>query len=436
MLPQQAMGVKGEMPRLTIVVAAMTAIIVTYRAVHHEGRSHQPDRSCVLYYVDPMHHAYRSSRPGVAPDCGMQLVPVYADDAAESAPTRLSDSAVRIDSAGQRLAAIQVATANRSGHSRTIRVVGRVTPIDRLAYRINSGVDGVIRETYNDSVGVRVEKHQKLATYYSPDFLAVSSGFLAANERIPGAVGNDGARTVPFPGALSKQGVGSVQGYTDRLRNLGMSDGQIRRMAESRQLQETIDIVAPADGTIVARGISPGQHFERNMELYRIADITRVWVLAEVSEEDEAFLHPGEPAQVILSGTGRRYGAQVTSSVPQSEAGGGTVKVRLELENSGLHLRPGMLVDVDLLVRVPAAVTVPLDALVDSGVHSRVYVQYGEDVFAPREVQTGWRTADQVEIRQGVAPGERVVVAATFLVDSESRLRGGSSQIAVDDRRD
>jgi len=123
--------------------------------------------------------------------------------------------------------------------------------------------------------------------------------------------------------------------------------------------------------------------------------------------------------------------ARITNSLPQSEAGGGTVKVRLEVENPGFILRPEMLVDVELPVRLPPAVVVPVDALVDSGAHARMYVEKSEGVFEPREVETGWRSGEQVQILRGVQPGERVVVAATFLVDSESRLKTPLSELPV-----
>jgi len=272
-----------------------------------------------------------------------------------------------------------------------------------------------------------VKKDQKLASYYSPDFLAVASGFLAASERVPGAVGTDGNRTMPFPGTLSKQGVSSMQGYTDRLRNLGMSDVQIKRMADSRQLPESIDIVAPADGFILARNISPGQHFDHDMEFYRMADLSRVWVVAEIYEQEAPYLHPGGLAQINLKNEGRQLPARIADSLPQSQAGGGTVKLRLEVDNPKFILRPEMVVDVELPIRVPPAVTVPVDALIDSGARSRVYVEHGEGIFEPREVETGWRFGERVEILRGVLPGERVVVEATFLVDSESRLKTPAS---------
>jgi RND family efflux transporter MFP subunit len=294
-------------------------------------------------------------------------------------------------------------------------------------YRINPGVDGFIRETFSDSVGTFVKKDQKLASYYSPEFLAVASGFLAATERVPGAAGKDGNRTVPYPGVVSKQGVSSIQGYSDRLRNLGMSDLQIGQIASSGQLPESIDVVSPADGFILVRNVTPGQHFEHAMEFYRIADLSRVWVVAEVSEEEAPNMRPGALAQIILRDEGRALPARISDSLPQSESGGGTVKLRLEVDNPKFALRPEQLVDIEVPLHLPPAVTVPLDALVDSGSGARVYVEHGDGVFEPRQVEPGRRFGERVEIRQGLQPGERVVAAATFLVDSESRLKTAAS---------
>jgi membrane fusion protein, copper/silver efflux system len=417
----------SQMRRVILTIVVLAAIAAAYGLGRHHAPAQTGSRNGrrVLYYVDPMHPAYKSAKPGVSPDCGMQLEPVYAEEIGNpsSLTAQLPAGAVSINGATQRLLGIRLAAAEKSSATRKVRVVGRVVPEDTRVYRINSGVDGFIQQTYDDSVGTRVKKDQKLASYYSPEFLSVASGFLAATERVPGAVGGDGSRTMPFPGAVSKQGVSSLQGYTDRLRNLGMTDVQIKQIADSRQLPENIDVLAPVDGFILARNISAGQHFDHNMEFYRLADLGRVWVVAEVDEQDASVLHPGDLAKISPSKEGRQMVARITDSLPQSESGGGTVKLRLEVDNPGFNLRPEMLVDVDLPVRLPSSITVPVDALVDSGAHTRVYVEHGEGIFEPREVETGWRFGEQVEVRSGIQPGERVVVAATFLVDSESRLK-------------
>jgi RND family efflux transporter MFP subunit len=290
-------------------------------------------------------------------------------------------------------------------------------------YRITSGSDGFIRETYNDSVGVQVKKDQKLATSYTGETLAVASGFLAATAGVPGAVGKDGSRTVPFPGTLHKQGVSSRGGYADRLRNLGVSEVQIKEMADRHQLPENVDIVAPADGFILARNITPGQHFERSTEFYRIADLSRVWILADIFGSEAQSFHPGAMARITLSGQGRTFSARVSDVLPEIDPATRTLKLRLEAANPGFALRPDMFVDVELQVAMPAGLTVPQDAVLDSGREQRVFVERSSGVFEPRAVQTGWRSGDRVEILSGLAEGERVVGAGTFLVDSESRLK-------------
>lgn len=417
------------MRRTSLAIAVLAAVAASYgvgRYNSHSQTGNQAGRR-VLYYVDPMHPSYKSDKPGIAPDCGMPLVPVYIEDggnAQTSSPlANLPVGAVTIDAATQRLMGLRVAPVEKTGSTRIVRVIGRVAPEDTRVYKVNSGLEGFIRETYNDSVGMLVKKDQKLASYYSPDFLAVASGFLAASERVPGSTGSDGNRTMPFPGAVSKQGVSSMQGYTDRLRNLGMSDVQIKRVADTRQLPDSIDVVAPADGFILARNISPGEHFDHDMEFYRVADLSRVWVVAEIYEQDAPYLRPGGLGQIDLKGEGRQLTARIADSLPQSVGSGGTVKFRLEVDNPKFILRPEMVVDVELPIHLPPAVTVPVDALIDSGAHARVYVEHGEGTFEPREVETGWRFGERVEILRGVLPGERVVVEATFLVDSESRLK-------------
>lgn len=412
---------------LSAVVIALLMILSYVLGRQHTARPATASARRVLYWVDPMHPAYKSDRPGVAPDCGMRLEPVYADELGKAPRSaslaQLPAGGVAIDGVTQGLLGIRVATLEKSGAPRVVRVLGHVVPEDTRVYRINSGTEGFVRETFNDSVGVRVKKDQKLATFYGPESLSVLSGFLAATTGVPGANGKDGNRTMPFPGALSKQGVSSTQGYTDRLRNLGMSDVQIMQIAESRQLPEYIDVVAPADGFILSRNISPGLRFDRSMEFYRIADLTRVWILADILSDEAHSFRPGSIAHVTLPGQGKTITARVTDVLPEVDPSTRTLKLRLEADNPGFVLRPDMYVDVELPVARPAGLTVPQDAVIDSGHEQRVFVERSSGVFEPRLVQTGWRSGDRIEIVRGLAEGERVVAAGTFLVDSESRLK-------------
>ena len=228
---------------------------------------------------------------------------------------------------------------------------------------------------------------------------------------------------MPFPGAVSKQGFSSLEGYFDRLRNLGLSDKQIKEMAETRQLPVTVDIVSPVDGFVLARNISPGQHFDRSMEFYHIADLTKVWIVTDVFASEASTFRPGTVARVTLTNQKKSLSARVTTILPQIDPNTRTLKVRLEADNPGYALRPDMFVDVELPVAAPSGLTVPLDALIDSGQEQRVFIQRSQGVFEPRRVHVGWRSGDRVEIVDGLKEGEQVVSAGTFLVDSESRLK-------------
>ena len=422
------------MKRISVAILVLLLMVGSYLVGRHRTGQGAAvitqDSRPVLYWVDPMHPDYKSDHPGVAPDCGMQLEPVYAESisASGSSAAPIASGMVGVDTERQQLYGIRVSAVERSSGTQNVRVLGRVAPEDTRVYRLNAGMEGFIRDTYEDSPGQLVKKNQKLAAYYGGDILAVASGFLAATAGVPGANGRDGARTVPFPGAVSKQGQSSVQGYTDRLRNLGMSDSQIQEMAETRLLPESINIVSPVDGFIIARNISPGQHFEHATEFYRIADLSRVWIVADVLWSEGQQFRAGSAVRVVLSREGKTLTARVTNVLPEVDPSTRTLKLRLEAENPGYVLRPDMFVDVELPMTQPAGLTVPVDAVIDSGKEQRVYVERSAGVFEPRDVEVGWRFGDRAGIVKGLSEGERVVSSGTFLVDSESRLK--SVQVA------
>jgi multidrug efflux pump subunit AcrA (membrane-fusion protein)/YHS domain-containing protein len=417
------------MKKVAIGAVVLLLMVASYLLGRHRTTHNAPavqkDARTVLYWVDPMHPDYKSDHPGVAPDCGMALEPVYAESvsASSNSAAPIMPGMVGIDAEKQQLFGIRVSSVERSSGTDNVRVLGRVLPEDTRVYRLNAGMEGFVRETFNDSPGEFVKKNQKLATYYGGDILAVASGFLAATAGVPGANGKDGARTVPFPGAVAKQGQSSVQGYTDRLRNLGMSDAQIQEMAETRLLPESIHVVSPVDGFVLARSISPGQHFEHSTEFYRIADLSRVWIVADILGNEAQHFRPGTAARVVLKGEGKVLTAHVSDVLPQVDPSTRTLKLRLEADNPGFILRPDMFVDIELPVAKAAGLAVPADAVIDSGREQRVFVERSPGVFEPRSVQVGWRFGDRIEIVKGLSEGERVVSAGTFLVDSESRLK-------------
>lgn len=402
-------------------ILVLSAIMVGFvLRQHHSGvlASRTPRR--VLYYVDPMHPAYQSDKPGIAPDCGMQLVPVYADDGAKVAASGVSrqstPGAVNIDSERRHLIGIRVASVEKASGTRTLRTLGRVAEDETRVYRVNVGVDGFVREAHEDAVGNHVKKDQRLAIIYSPEFLPATGGYVSAIENTQGGT------------AAAIQGLSGIQNWADRLRTLGMSDVQIKELALTRRIPEDIYVLSPADGFIVSRNISVGERFERHTEFYRIADLSHVWIVVDLFESEAQYFHPGALAHITLPNLKIGLSARVSDSLPQIDPVTRAVKLRLEADNKNFALRPDMFVDVDLTVATPLGLSVPADAVLDSGRSKRVFVDRGNGFFEPREVDTGELYGDRVQILSGLAEGEKVVASGTFLVDSESRLRSAAER--------
>jgi RND family efflux transporter MFP subunit len=182
-----------------------------------------------------------------------------------------------------------------------------------------------------------------------------------------------------------------------------------------------INIYSPVSGFVLTRNISPTQRFDKGTEMYRIADIGHVWVLTDIFEKDCEFVGPGAMAMVRYQGRG--FPARMSDVLPQFDPQTRTLKTRFELDNPGYVLRPDMFVDVEIRVDMPETLTVPADAIIDSGRRKTVFVERGSGTFEPRAVETGWRLGNRVQITSGLGSGERIVVSGNFLIDSESRMR-------------
>jgi len=203
---------------------------------------------------------------------------------------------------------------------------------------------------------------------------------------------------------------------------MGVEDAQIEEIGRTRKMTLDIRITAPADGFITARKVSLQERFVKGTELYQITDLRRVWILADVYEREVEWFKPGMKAKATAPYKKRDYEAMVTEVLPLFDEATRTLKVRLETDNPGYVLRSGMFVDVEMPVEMPPALTVPADAILDSGLRKTVFVDRGNGFFEPREVETGRYLENQVEIVGGLDAGERIVISGNFLIDSESRL--------------
>jgi Cu(I)/Ag(I) efflux system membrane fusion protein len=382
----------------------------------------------VLYYVDPMHPAYKSDKPGIAPDCGMELVPVYDDGGANAqAGARSAPGTVRVSAEARQHIGVRVATVEKTRATKALRVLGRVAADENRTYRVIAAVAGWIENISPATTGSQIKKDDHLASLFTPELYTVQQAYLAAM----GVPERERVATRDIASPLNRDPTrGNVPiRYRNALRNLGMTETQVQELLQTRTVTEHVHIMAPAAGVVLARNISAGQRVEQGGELYRIADLRRVWIVADVFENEARHLKPGTTVTASLPSRGRAFPAKVAEVLTPFDATTRTLKVRLEADNPGLVLWPDMFVDVELPVRYPAAVVVPVDAVMDSGLRQTVYVEKAEDVFEPRRVEVGWRHGEQVEIVKGLVPGERIVVSGTFLVDSESRLQAAAAGI-------
>jgi RND family efflux transporter MFP subunit len=353
----------------------------------------------------------------------MRLVPVYADDdgqGAHSAGDNSARLAGTIHVSPDRLQAIgvRVGQVERVPVQHTLRILGQVAVDETRIYRLNAAVSGWIRETFPNSKGSLVKKDETLVAFYSPEFLSAEQALLyslGALDRWQAS-----GKETPEQIALTKA---NIQQAVDSLRNLGMGDIQIEEIKRTRQLTQNVEVRTPAAGFILERNVSPGQRFEQGTELYRIADLSHIWIMADMFENEVHYFKPGATATVFHPVQKTKLTARVSSVLPQFDPATRTLKVRLEAANPGFILRPDMFVDVEYPISLPAALTVPTEAILDTGLYRTVFVDVGDGYFEPRHIETGWRMGDRVEITKGLMEGERIVVSGNFLIDSESRLR-------------
>ncbi|HSN55176.1 MAG TPA: efflux RND transporter periplasmic adaptor subunit [Candidatus Sulfomarinibacteraceae bacterium] len=373
----------------------------------------------VLYYVDPMNPSFRSPEPGTAP-CGMALEPVYADGSSGDAASDRGLITVRADR--QQLIGVTTGTAVTAAVPHELRLLGTVAVDETRLYQISSVTQGWVREVTDATSGTFVRRSEVLAKYYSRDAYNPQQSFiyaLNASDRQ-----NESGQRPPEQGLPFER---TTVNTTQALLNVGMTQEQIDRIAETREVDPLVEIRSPADGFILERNVFLGGAFQPTATLYTVADLSVVWILADAFETDERFLEPGVEATISHPALGDDLRAVVSHVLPEFSTATRTLKVRLEARNPGFALRPGMFVDVQVPVELGPALTVPRSAVLDSGSRSMVFVDQGEGLFEPRRVTTGWSYAGRVEILDGLAEGETVVTSGNFLLDSESRMRSAGA---------
>jgi len=420
---------------LLVVIAAAFAGGYIYKAVKGSAaETAQKGERKVLYWVDPMHPAYKSDKPGIAPDCGMKLEPVYADGGATAAPaganlkpvsandiSKMEVGTVQITPEKQQLIGMKYEQVEVGSGSRTIRAVGKVAIDETRIGHVHTKVEGWIDKVFVDFTGKLVKKGQPMLTIYSPDMLASQRELLLAAK----------AKTImqnsPLPSGFD-QSESLLQATRRRLELWDLSEAQIDQVLRTGEPIKNITVYSPMTGYITARKAFPEVKVMPDTDLYTIVDLSRVWVMADVFEYEAPNIHVGETARVSLQALpGKSFSARIDYLQPEVDPMTRTLKVRLNMENPGLMLKPDMYADVEFRVNIPSKLTVPADAVLNAGERQTVFVDRGNGYFEPRQVKTGEREGDRIQILSGLTQGERIVTSGNFLIDSESQMKAAAS---------
>jgi len=384
-------------------------------------------------YYCPMHPDMRSDRPGNCPICSMKLVPLEASPtvgggssapssgpAAAGPPPPATGPRIRIAPERQQQIGLRFAEAALAPATVEIRAVGRVAYDETQLTHVHTKVNGWIEEVFVNFVGSPVRKGQPLFTIYSPDLVASQEEYLLS-VRAQRELGESSFVRVS-EGARSL-----LLAARRRLELWDMTPAQIEALEKRGEVSRTVTVASPVSGVVMERAAyHHGRTVTPDLDLYTIVDLSRVWVLAQVYEYELPHVAVGQAAEAVLPYEPERKPllGTVTFVSPFLEPKTRTVDVRMEFPNPGLALKPETFVNVTLRRDLGRRLLVPKDAVMDTGARQYVFVDQGEGYLEPREVKAGVETAAGRVVAEGLREGERVVTAANFILDSESRLKG------------
>ncbi len=313
--------------------------------------------------------------------------------------------AVQISSAEQSKIGLKTAKAETSKLDVTIRTVGSVSADQTREAHVHTRLNGWIERIFVDAIGKPVKKGEPLFELYSPDLVATQEEYLAA--RRGGATGNEIA-----------------QAALDRLRGWNVPESEISRLRSSGKSKRTVAFNSPETGFVVNKSAIQGMYITPEMELYHIADLSRIWIIVTLYESDINSINVGDAADVKLPyDESRTFQSPISYIYPELDIETRTSKARIELENKNQALKPGMFVNIEIKKSLGESVTVPEDAVIDTGVRRLVFLKKRNTEFEPREVRIGPRAEGKVVVLSGLQAGADVVVSAHFLLDAESKVQ-------------
>jgi Cu(I)/Ag(I) efflux system membrane fusion protein len=369
------------------------------------GRAPAETPGEIDHYTCSMHPSVKQKTPGKCPICGMDLIPVTKE--------QQEQGVVMIDEARRQLIGVRTAPVVEAPMQSVFRAVGQVAYDEAALADVNIKVHGWITKLLVSRTGERVARGQTLFFLYSPELYNAEQDFLLATNAASGGAQADGGSRV---GSLAKAA-------RQRLRLLGLSDAQIDQVAAKGAPEESAAFEAPASGFVIEKNVVEGASVDAGMRLYRIAALSKVWVEADVYEADLARVRVGQNAKVTLDYLPERlYDARVAYIYPYLDPKSRTGRVRIELANKDLDLRPGMYANVELAADLGTRLQVPAAAVVYTGPRRLVFVDLGEGRFKPQEVKVGTESNGSYEVLAGLHAGDVVATSGVFLIAAEARI--------------
>jgi membrane fusion protein, copper/silver efflux system len=378
----------------------------------------------LLYYRNPMGLPDTSLVPK-KDSMGMDYIPVYAGEGGDTVPGTVNISPERIQMLGVRT---EAAALRPMAH--TVRAVGIVAADERRIGVVNPKFEGWIEQLHVSTTGQTVRRGEALLEVYSPDLVLAQREYLVARSA---------AADMAHADAMARDNANAIAAAAlSRLKNWDISADQIARLQHTGVAARTLTLSAPIGGIVMEKTALQGLHFGAGDMLYRIVDLSAVWLLADVFEQDLAQIRPGQSATItVLAYPGRVFEGRVAFVYPTLNAQTRTAKVRIEVPNPDLLLKTDMYATVEIAAPVESAtvLAVPDSAVLDTGTRQTVLVDRGEGRFEPRAVKLGARADGYVAVLEGLRNGEKVVTGANFLIDAESNLRAALQAFTAPERK-
>ncbi len=391
---------------------------------HAQAGGKHATKPRILFYRSPMDPTVRSDVP--AKDAmGMDFVPVFADSGPPASIPVAGHAGISLHGDSRQLAGVQTAVAVREHLARRIRTVGIIVADETRIHHMHVKIGGFVENLLMNVTGQRVRQGDPAFTLYSPELLASQEELLHARTAV--------AQLAPDAPEETRRGAEDLLAAARRrLQLLDVPADFIATVERNGRPQRTVTYFAPVSGYVTMKNVIEGQQVEPGYEMFTVTDLSHVWVEADFYENEAHLVSTGQTAELTLPyDPGTTLMAKVSYVYPYVDPETRTLKVRFDLENPRLMLKPSMYVDVWLSVQSAEGVVIPESAVLDSGEHQIVFVETEGDRFEPRNVKVGLRSDGRAQVLSGVETGERVVVRANFLLDSESRLRGALTEPAA-----